>query len=227
MARPLWILFGSLLILLLLVGAGTVVAVHAQSPTPPVPPGGQMGPVPGPRGPHQLGQAELDAAANVLGITSVDLSAQLKSGQTLDDIATAQGVDPQTVRQAIQAARPLKLGPAGLDAAATALGMTSSELSAQIEAGNSLADIAAAQGVDVQSVQDAIQAARTAELKTQINDAVTSGRISQDKANWLLDGLSKGFLNGPDGFGFGFRIGAPGQHAPGGQLPPRTPSTAP
>jgi hypothetical protein len=225
MARELKILFGSLLILLLMVGVGTVISAHAQTPTPPVPAGGQLGP--GPRGPHQLGQAELDAAAKALGISADDLSTQLKNGKTLAEMATAHGVDPQTVMQAIQAARPPKLGPTGLDAAAKALAMTSSDLSAQIEAGKSLADIASAQGVDVQTVQDAIQAARNAQMKTQINQAVTSGRISQDKANWLLEGLSQGFLNGPDGFGFGFRIGGPGPHAPGGRLPQPAPSTTP
>lgn len=225
MAREFRILFGSLLILLLLVGLGTAVAAHAQTPTPPTPDAGQAAPGPGRGGPRQLGQAELNAAAEALGISTDDLSAQLASGKTLDEIAIAQGVESKTVMDAIRSARPPRLGAAGLEAAAKALGMTADDLSTQLAAGTSLADIATQKGVDLQIVQDAIQAARNAEMKTQINDAVAAGTISQDKADWLLDGLSKGFLDRPDGFGFGFRIGGPGPHAPSGQQP--APSTVP
>jgi hypothetical protein len=224
MAREFRILFGSLLVLLLLVGAATAVA-YAQSPTPPVPAGGQVGA--GPGGPHQMGQAELDAAAKVLGISADDLSAQLQSGKNLDEIATAQGVDPKAVMDAVRSARPLRLGSAELDAAAQALGMTPAGLSTQLSAGSTLADIATQQSVDLQTVQDAIQAARSAEMKSQINDAVTAGTISQAKADWLLDGLSKGYLDGQDGFGPGFRIGGPGPHAPGARQLQSTPSTSP
>jgi uncharacterized protein (DUF433 family) len=227
MAREFRILFGSLFGLLLLVAAGAAITVHAQAPTPVAPTDGQAGP--GLGGPRQLDQAELDAAAEALGISADDLSSQLQSGKTLEEIATAQGVDPQTVKEAIRSARPPRLGSAGLDAAAKALGMTSADLTAQLEAGNSLADIASAQGVDVRTVQDAIQAARNTEIKTQINNAVTAGTISQDKANWLLEGLSKGFLNGPDGFGFGFGLepAGPGFHMHGGGQPQPAPSSTP
>lgn len=227
MEKQLRILFGSLLVLLLLVGLGTAVAAHAQSPTPPTPDGGQIGPGPGLGGPRQLGQAELDTAANVLGISAADLSTQLQSGKTLDEIATAQGVDPKTVMDAIRSARPPRLGSGELEAAAKALGMTSDDLSTQLASGTSLADIAAQKGVDLQTVQDAIQAARTAEVKAQISDAVAAGTMSQDKADWLLEGLSKGFLDGPGGFGPGLRIGGPGPHATAAQQPQPTPSTTP
>jgi transcriptional regulator with XRE-family HTH domain len=227
MAREFRILFGSLLILLLLVGLGTAIAAHAQSPTPPTPDGGRMVPGAGLGGPRQLGQAELNAAAQALGISADDLSAQLASGKTLDEIATAQGVDPKTVMDTIRSARPPRLGPTELDAAAKALGMTSDDLSTQLKGGTSLADIAAQEGVDLQIVQDAIQAARSAESKTQIGDAVTAGTISQDKADWLLEGLSKGFLDRPDGFGLGFRLGGPGPHVDGARQSQPAPSTSP
>jgi hypothetical protein len=42
--------------------------------------------------------------------------------------------------------------------------------------------------------------------------------MSQEKADWLLEGLEKGFLDGP-GFGFGF-----GPHGP---RPDQTPSAQP
>jgi lambda repressor-like predicted transcriptional regulator len=226
MKRKLWITVGGGLMVLALLGTATVVAVHAQSPTPPTPGGGPIGRGPGLGGPRQLGQAELDAAAKVLGISADELSSQLQSGKTLDEIATAQGVDPKTVMDAIRSTRPPRLGSTGLDAAAKALGMTSADLSAQLNAGTSLADIAAQQGVDLQTVQNAIQAARNAEMKTQINDALAVGTISQAKADWLLEGLSKGYLDGPESFGLGFRMGGLGPHAPAGQQAQPTPSTS-
>lgn len=221
---------GGGLAVLVLIAAASAVAAHAQNPTPPVPASGQGqagGPGQDNGGPHELSQAELNAAAKVLGITADDLSAQLKSGKTLDQIATAKGVDPKTVMEAIRAAQPLMLGSTELDAAAKALGMTSADLAAELNSGKSLADIAAGKSVDLQTVQDAIQAARNAEMTEQINEAVTSGQISQAKADWLLEGLSKGYLNGPDGLGFGFGFGGRGPHAPGGQQPQATPSATP
>ncbi len=220
------------LVALLLVGVVGAVAVYAQSPTPPAPTSGQSGPGqpggPG-HGDRQLSQAELDAAAKALGITADDLSAQLKSGKTLQDIATAQGVDFKTVMDALQPFRPVRLGTAELDAAAKALGMTSADLSTQLQNGKTLSDLAAAQGVTLQSVQDAITAARHAEMTTQINQAVASGQMTQAKADWLLEGMNKGYLDGPDGFGFGrgFGPGGPGQPPSGNQPPQPAPTTTP
>jgi predicted transcriptional regulator len=230
MNKRIWMIVGSVLTVLVVIGAVGAVAVYAQSPTPPTPSAGQGAPG-GPGnfggGPHELGQAELNAAAKALGITADDLSAQLKSGKTLDQIATAKGVDPKTVMEAIRAARPLMLGSTELDAAAKALGMTSADLSAELQSGKTLSDVATEKGVSMQTVQDAVQAARNTEMTTQIKQAVTDGKITQDKANWLLEGLDKGYLNGPDSFGFGFGHGPGGPHMPAGQQPQATPSTTP
>ncbi len=210
MKKKPWMFVVGAVVGLALIGAVGAVAVYAQSPTPAAPVSGPGGPgQPGDwgRGPHALSQAELDAAAKALGLTADSLSAQLNSGKTLQDIATAQGVDIKVVMQALDAVRPVRLDTAELDAAAKALGMTSTDLSTQLQNGKTLSDLASAQGVTLQSIQDAIQAARRLELTTQINQAVSSGQMTQDKANWLLEGLNKGYLDGPDGFGFGFGRG--------------------
>ncbi len=231
MKKKPWMFVVGAVVGLLLIGAVGAVAVYAQSPTPAAPTNGQGGPgQPGDfgRGPHALSQAELDAAAKALGITADDLSAQLNSGKTLQDIATAQGFNIKAVMQAMDAVRPVHLDSAELDAAAKALGMTSTDLSAQLQSGKTLSDLATAKGVTLQTVQDAIQSARRAEMTTQINQAVTSGQMTQDKANWLLEGLNKGYLDGPDGFGFGFGHGF-GMGGPGpgrGQMPSQAAPTA-
>lgn len=96
-----------------------------------------------------------------------------------------------------------------LAAAAEALGMTTDELSTELQNGKTLQDLADAAGVDLQVVQDAISAARAESMKDMIEQAVADGSMTQEKADWLQEGLEKGFLVGP-GFGFGFGHGPKG-----------------
>jgi hypothetical protein len=158
MKKKISILIGGLLAVAMLFGAVSVTTAFAQDGTPPTPPDGQFGDGPG-HGGRGMGQAELEAAAEVLGMTSDELSAALQEGKTLEELATAAGVD-------------------------------------------------------IQDVKDAISAVRETEMRARIEAGVADGTISQEKADWLLEGLDKGFLDGP-GFGFGF---GPGGHH-GGQPP--------
>ena len=45
---------------------------------------------------------------------------------------------------------------------------------------------------------------RQTNLETKIEEAFANGEITQDQADWLLEGLEKGFLDGPF-IGFGGR----------------------
>ena len=63
-------------------------------------------------------------------------------------------------------------GGGGLDAAATALSMTSDELKTELEAGKTIADVATAKGVDVQTVIEAIVAEQTADITQRVTDMV-------------------------------------------------------
>jgi hypothetical protein len=87
--------------------------------------------------------------------------------------------------------------------------MTSTDLSTELKSGKTLSAIATEKGVNLQTLQAAIQNARNAQFTTQINQAVTAGNITQDKANWLLEGLAKGYTNNGMGFRFGFGFGRP------------------
>jgi hypothetical protein len=111
----------------------------------------------------------------------------------------------------------LGFGPRGggdwstFDAAAEALGLTPDELFSELHSGKTLSDLATQQGVDQQTVQDAINAARTAAEQQAIEQAVTDGRISRQQADWMLQGLQNGWLGGP---------GLPGHgRGPGGMQP--------
>jgi hypothetical protein len=89
------------------------------------------------------------------------------------------------------------------DAQAEALGLTPEELFAQLHGGKSLADVAEAQGVELEAVQEAMKSARNAGMKEAIQQAVEGGQLSQEKADWLLEGLELGFMPGGRGFGRG------------------------
>lgn len=110
-------------------------------------------------------------------------------------------------------------GQAGLEAAAGALGMTADELSTQLWGGRTLADLAEAKGVDLQAVRDAVDAACQQATRDAIEQAVQDGRLSREQADWLLEGLDRGYWG--SGFGRGFGRGwwgipkAPSAPAPG------------
>jgi len=214
--KKLWMIVGGVLAVAVVIASVGAIAVYAQSATPAAP-GWHGRPGFGSKS-HQLSQDELNAAAQTLGITPANLSSQLSGGKTLAQIATAQNVNLQTVMQAIQAARTKMLPTSELNAAATALGIGSTDLSTDFKNGQSLWDVLTQKGVSLQTVMSAIQTARTADFRNQINQAVTNGKMTQDKANWLLEGLDKGYIGGPGGFGFGMR----GPHQPSGQ-PTSTP----
>ena len=139
---------GALVIALLAVGVYGTTTAYADDKDPPTP-FGERGPG-GPGGPHggrSLDGAALEAVANVLNMSTDDLSAALEGGQTLQDLADEAGVD-------------------------------------------------------MQDVKDALSAVREESMRERITQAVEDGSLTQEKADWLLEGLDKGFLVGP-GFGFG------------------------
>ena len=68
---------------------------------------------------------------------------------------------------------------AGLEAAAGALGITTDELRAELEGGSSIAEVAEAQGVAVQTVIEAL----VADATTRIDAAVADGTLDADRAD--------------------------------------------
>ena len=95
-------------------------------------------------------------------------------------------------------------GPAGVEAAAKALGLTVEEMQTQLWGGRTLADLADRANVELQAVQDAVKNACKDQLRTAVEQAVTDGTLTREKADWLLEGLDKGFWGEPgEGLGFG------------------------
>ena len=94
-------------------------------------------------------------------------------------------------------------GTAELEAAAKVLNMTTDELSTALQSGKTLEQIATDKGVDFTKVQEAIQAAHVTEMRDRIQQALKDGTITQANADWLLEGLDKGYIGVPGAFGFG------------------------
>ena len=86
------------------------------------------------------------------------------------------------------------------DTAAEALGLTPEEFFAELHAGKSLDEIAEEQGVDIEVVRDAMNAARVEAMRQAIEQAVEDGNMTQEQADWMLEGLEQGFFPGR-GFG--------------------------
>ena len=155
----------------------------------------------------------LEAAADAIGISVEDLVAALRDGQSIAQVAEAEGVDVQTVIDALVdngterleeaianlpdriaelvqregfPDRPGHGGPgghggdrgAGLEAAAEVIGVSADELRAALQDGSSLAELAEANGVDVQDVIDAL----VAEATDRLDQAVADGHLTEEQA---------------------------------------------
>lgn len=79
----------------------------------------------------------------------------------------------------------MRLGSAKLTTIAQALSMTEAELRAELQAGKSVADIASAKGVALETIVNAVIAEQT----TALNEAVAAGRITQAQADAILANL--------------------------------------
>jgi hypothetical protein len=107
------------------------------------------------------------------------------------------------------------------DLAAEVLGLTPEGLFTELHGGKSLADVAEAQGKELEAVQEAMGAARVEAMKEAIKQAVEDGHITQEQADWMLEGHEKRFMPGRGGFRHGMR----GRFS--GSAPMRAPFAAP
>jgi hypothetical protein len=190
--------------------------------------------------PSEESKAIVNDAARNLGVEPSKLSAALKKAyEDRIDAAVAGGrltkAQGDELKQRIESGDFPLVGPPGfghgpggphglmhgLDAAASYLGLTEAQLRSRLESGQTLAQIARAQGKSV----DGLQGAMLKDARTHLDAAVGAGRLSSAEEQRILadlqqhiDDLVNGKLpeRGPEGPGFGFR---------GRQGPP--PSAAP
>jgi hypothetical protein len=194
--------------------------------------------------PKEESQAVLDDAAAQLGIEPSKLSAALKKAmQNRVDKAVADGrltkEQGERLKTRIQSDDfPLLLGPGAtrpfgpggihrgfhrggpfqrhLDAAASYLGMTGTQLREALRGGKSLAAVAKDKGKSVDGLIDAM----TTDAEQKLDEAVAAGRLTKAEKQEMLLGLEAritDLVNGrfpspPDWHGF--RHGAPGFFRP-------------
>jgi len=95
------------------------------------------------------------------------------------------------------------LGDPELEAAAKVLGMTTDEVTSALQDGKTLQDLADAAGVDIEEVHAAIQTVHQAEMRERIQQSVADGTMTQAQADWMLEGIDKGYMGGFGRGGFG------------------------
>ena len=183
----------------------------------------------GPRGEH------LEVVAEALGMTGDEVREAVSGGQTIAELAEAQGVPLQDVADALVAAETERLqqavedgrltqeeadeklarmeenilerlesgergpgGPGGhggqrgehLDVVAETLGMTADEVREAVSGGQTIAELAEAQGVALQDVADALVAAKAEHLQQAVED----GRLTQEEADEKLAHMEENIL---------------------------------
>lgn len=186
----------------------------------------------------QIAQSKGKTAADVIQAARATLSTGLKQAVTAGTITQAQADAelaefdqraPQMVNNAGLNGQPgFGFGPhdrggpraedALVSAASSVTGLTTREVTIQLQAGQSLAQIATAKG---KTAADIITAARSA-LATQLKQAVTAGTITQAQSDAELANFDQkapqivndATLGARGAHGFGFGRGGPG--GPGG-----------
>lgn len=131
----------------------------------------------------------------ILKYTLIGLLVVAVAGISVAGVAYAQGDDPR-----------------GREGIADLLGLTNEELREQLQDGKTIQELADEAGVDLEGFSAEMRAAREVDMQTRIEEALANGDIDQDQADWLMEGLEKGYLDGSF-----FRMGGRGAGASGGR----------
>ena len=201
--------------------------------------------------PFDFGQRFREAVAEVLGISveEYDAAVETAQGQVVDEAVTEGWLTEDQAEQmrermaegfgpgmrggkfgSMHGGRGGFMGAPGgslLNVAAEQMDMSVQELVEALDEDTSIADVAAEKGVDVQTIADAY----LAQLSETLNQAVTDGKLTQERADWMLAQATEQVqaqLTEPFEFGGpcpgGFH-GGPGMMRPGGgfrSLPDKT-----
>jgi hypothetical protein len=100
------------------------------------------------------------------------------------------------------------------------LGLDREEIHDRLQAGSTIQELAQEAGIDLEAFREEMQVNRSENMRERIEGALAGGEISQDQADWLLEGLEKGYLDSPffrAGGRGGARPGTDGSRTPGMQ----------
>lgn len=144
----------------------------------------------------------LTVIADLLGMTPEEVTTAIQEdGKTLQDLADEAGVDMQDIKDALPEKRGgshedrgARLDGEALDVVADLLGMSADEVTAALEDGQTLQDLADKAGVDMEEIKAAMSEIRNASMQERIETALEEGNLTQDEADWLLEGLDNGYM---------------------------------
>ena len=137
--------------------------------------------------PEQLRQGIKDAALDA--VNQAEESGKITADQAAkarERINSGKGAGAFLRHRNERTERMHRLRAGIIESASTALGMTPDELKVQLKSGNSIADVAAEQGVSL----DAVKAQIMSDAGAKAAGAVAKGRFSQEKADELLAKLA-------------------------------------
>ena len=177
------------------------------------------------------GDVALDVVAQTIGIDEESLRAALGDGQTIAQVAEANGVAVQTVIDALVAEATERItelvntplpGPrdgrpfrVGLDVAADTIGITVEQLREALHDGQTLAEVAEANGVSRQALIDALVAAANA----AIDEKVAAGALTAEEGEARKAEAAERIAEMVDRSGPPFRGRAHGGRGPAGPAP--------
>ncbi len=189
MKKKLTLIFSALMIVAVAFGAiGTSVAsAHGGGP------GDRDG---------RLSDEAIAAVADLLGMSADELTVAIKEdGKTLQELADEAGVDMQDVKDVLAEFKDERTRDynfyegESLTVIAETLGMTEAEVTAAIEAGSTLQDLADDAGVDIDDLKAALSGLKDDAMRERIQTALDEGNLTEDEANWLTEGIDKGFFS--------------------------------
>ena len=123
----------------------------------------------------------------ILKYTLIGLLVVVVAGVSVAGVAYAQGDDPQ-----------------GRGSISELLGLSTEELRELLQDGKTIQELTEEAGVDLGSFKDERRATNQVDMQTRIDEVLANGEITQEHADWLQEGLDKGFLDNPF-LGFGGR----------------------
>lgn len=146
-------------------------------------------------------------AAIVLAILVTGVVAAQGAASQAQGVAPAATARPNAPapRRVAPKARPQAVLPGfgtpqggwkAFDAVAGALKLTPTQLFEQLHNGRTVAQIAQAQGVSVQVVQEAARQSGLDMAHQAIDKALAAGKITQKQADWLTQGVDNGWFRG-------------------------------
>ena len=94
--------------------------------------------------------------------------------------------------------------PNRMEILAEQLGMTEDEIREGFQSGKTIEDLANEAGVDPEELKESLREAWEKNYKEHIQEAIKNGDLTKEHADWLTEGLEKGFLGG------GRWLGGPG-----------------